>query len=741
MQTITEKTVFIIEREKEEHLPMKKFKVWQRYLLFILISGVFLITGCGGGGNGSQIECLTSTTPTPNISTAPTVIFTDPANGDINVAINKKISATFSEDMDSSTLTDTTFTVAGVTGTVDYDPITRIAIFTPGSNLASNTTYTATISTAARSLAGIAMAADYTWSFTTGTTLDNTPPTVTFTDPDNGDIDVVLNKRIAATFSEAMDPSTLTNGTTFTLTGPGGPVSGTVTYVGLVATFRPGSNLAIDTTYTATITTAARDLAGNPMAADYTWSFTTGVTLDNTAPTVIFTDPADGDINVALNKKIAATFSESMDPSTLINPTTFTLAGPGVTPVSGTVSYVGLIATFIPESNLLPNTTYTATITTAATDLAGNGLAGNYIWSFTTGATLDTTPPTVILTDPLNGATNVVRSKKITATFSENMDPSTMTNTTFSVAGVIGTVLYDPITRIATFTPGSYLASDTTYTATITTAARDLAGNAMVANYIWSFTTGKVPPPLGAAERFGAFGGGAGITNEGILTEINNGDIGTTGVSTVITGFHDSVGDIYTETTLNIGNVTGRIYTAPPPPGGAGVGGTAATFAIAQAGAADALIAFNYLAGLPPGSNPGANLGGLTLAPGTYTAPAGSFLLTGSDLTLDGQGNPDAVWVFQMTSSLTVGAPANPRSIILINGAQAKNVFWQVGSAATINGAGGGTMVGTIISSAGIEISTTGNNLPSQIVTINGRVLALNASVTMTNTVINVPAP
>jgi len=142
---------------------------------------------------------------------------------------------------------------------------------------------------------------------------------------------------------------------------------------------------------------------------------------------------------------------------------------------------------------------------------------------------------------------------------------------------------------------------------------------------------------------------------------------------------------------------------------------------------------------LPPGSDPGAGqLGAHTLAPGVYTAAGGSFLLTGSDLTLDAQGNANAVWVFQMATSLTVGGPGAPRSVILTNGAQAQNVFWQVGSAATINGAGGGTMVGTIIAQSGITFSTAGNNAPPFTV-LNGRALVLVGPVTMVNTVINVP--
>ena len=262
-------------------------------------------------------------------------------------------------------------------------------------------------------------------------------------------------------------------------------------------------------------------------------------------------------------------------------------------------------------------------------------------------------------------------------------------------------------------------------------------------------------PALGAAAGFaGLAGGAAGMTNQGTSTVIQGAQgqpvsIGTTGASTLVTGFHDTSmaytpppaasGCTYTETTMNIGVVKGTINTyAPPPTPACSNEGTAATQAIADQAALDALTAFNDLAGRPGAIDPGANLGGLTLAPGVYKTASGAFLITGSDLTLDAGGNPNAVWVFQMATSLTVGAAALPRSIILAGGAQPKNVFWQVGSAATINAAGGGTMVGTIISSAATSFSTAGN---ATITTLNGRALALNASVTMANTVINVPAP
>jgi hypothetical protein len=243
---------------------------------------------------------------------------------------------------------------------------------------------------------------------------------------------------------------------------------------------------------------------------------------------------------------------------------------------------------------------------------------------------------------------------------------------------------------------------------------------------------------LASAAGFGSFGGSAGITNEGTQTVINNGAIGTTAASTLITGFHDAgPGCTYTETGSNIGNVTGGIFTAAPPPTVACPSeGTTTTANIASKALADAQAAFNALKAKPPGPFAGAgNLAGLTLAPGTYTSPS-TYQITGGNLTLDGGGDNNSVWVFQMGTSLTVGAAANPASVILTNGAHPQNVFWQVGSAATINGAGGGTMVGTIISQSGVTFSTSGN---AQVVTLNGRALSLGAVVTMTNTVINVP--
>jgi hypothetical protein len=232
-------------------------------------------------------------------------------------------------------------------------------------------------------------------------------------------------------------------------------------------------------------------------------------------------------------------------------------------------------------------------------------------------------------------------------------------------------------------------------------------------------------PSLGAVATFGGFGGTAGITSCG-ATKIT-GDIGTTAASTLVTGLTDlnGFGDAYSPVGCP-GIVTGTIITDVPPPG------TVAKKVIADAAALAANDAYldTSPASRPGGFDPGAGeLGALTLAPGIYTSAGGSFAITLVDLYLDAGGNADAVWVFQTASTLVVGTD---RSVILAGGAQAKNVFWHVGSAATING--GAHMVGTIIASAGVTFPGGG-------ATLDGRALSLVSAISFLNTTVNVPAP
>lgn len=695
--------------------------------------------------------------------TRPRVTLTAPATsipGPTAVPIGTAVTATFSKPMNPATIVAPgAFTLtcalpcvsppaspAGAGNYVTYDLVSQTATYTPPATLAPSTIYTATIKgigalavtdtvaavpgPGANALAGntvpLAGPSDYVWTFTTGLTPDTTRPRVLSTFPATGAI---------------VAPATIPNPT----------------------------------------------------------------------------------LGVPTNTAITATFTEDMLPLIGAN-FTLTCAAPCVSP-AGTVSYVGRTMTFTPSAPPLDaSTTYTATIkgtgASPAKDLAipANALAGNqaalpaasdYIWRFTTAAA-PVLPGNISVS-----STNTTCPNAVNATFTVpsglGMNALTITaGANFTVTGpapaldvIPGTMTFNaaPIT-LATFTPTTALTPGSNYTLTITggaTGVKDLAvpvANTLNINpFVLVFTPGPAtgacvaPARLAAAAPFGTYGGSAGMTNQGI-NSIINGDIGTIAASTLVTGFHDNLvaytsplvlapagaGCTYTETTLNIGVINGLIYTAAPPPTVACPNeGTAATKVIADAAALDAWNEFNALATLPAGLDvstcPGCGgigagaleLGGRTLAPGTYDS-ASTYAITFGDLTLDAGGNANAVWIFRMGTSLTVGNGLVPSNVILTNGAQAKNVFWVVGTgtngpgrvidggagAATINGiSGGGTMVGTIISTAGVTFSTPG---VVAITTLNGRALSVKgpliggvpssgASVTMVNTVINVPAP
>ncbi|HSY28774.1 MAG TPA: Ig-like domain-containing protein, partial [Burkholderiaceae bacterium] len=714
-----------------------RFLPWLTALLFSALAA-----GCGGGSDSGQSPILGS--GGVKSASAPTVTSVTPLNLATAVATgNAAISATFSTQIapitgSSSFILSCSAPCVNPSGTVALDSTNQIATFTlaPATTLAPLTLYTATITGAQALAGGAALAIPYTWQFTTAAA-PAVAPTVTAVAPINNATGVPVNSAsITAAFSVPV--AALTGNASFTLTCAAPCVNpvGTVTLdsTSQIASFNlnPASALAPLTVYTATVSGVSglgSSLgSGLSMTSPYSWTFTTGAATSVTRPGVSTTVPATTlpgpTTGVQANTAISAVFTTDMAPLS-INASSFTLtcSAPCIAP-TGTVSYaVGTrSAVFTPTAALASGTTYTATITTAATDLAGNALGGNtgalpassnYVWTFTTSGVAAPANVSVLSTNPLSGSSTLCTSAGINATFSVpaglQMNPTTINAATFTVTGpaltpvTASSVVLDTATgTIATFTPKAPLTAGVSYTATIiggSSGVKDLAvpADTMLSNFSWNFTaetcaaTGSGPAaiPLGSAATFGTFGGSAGMTSQGLKTVVN-GNIGTTAVSTSVTGFHDAgPGCVYTQTPLNIGTVNGLIYTAPPSPTGACQSeGTATTFSIASQARADALIAYNALVAEPGGPDPGAgNLGNLTLAPGVYTSKAGSFMIQGGNLTLDAQGNANAVWVFQMATTLTVGGPgaAAPQSIILANGAQAKNVYWQVGSAATIN--------------------------------------------------------
>src|SRR6202048_4984830 len=327
-------------------------------------------------------------------------------------------------------------------------------------------------------------------------------------------------------------------------------------------------------------------------------------------------------------------------------------------------------------------------------------------------------PPTVTSVTLPNGSTLVCpNTAVITATFSKAMNPATITTATFTVTSsagsVSGQVTYAAATNIATFTPFTPpgLAPSTTFTATITTGVQDTFGNALAANFVWTFTTSPVcptppapppppppapPSPLGTACNFGILGATPSVISVGPAI-VSGGDIGIWPAASIV-GFPP-------------GTLTGTKHMGD---------------AVAQTAQGDLTIAYNNAAAAAGGAVLPADIGGLTLAPGVYktTSAQPSLGITGNLALSGGAGG---VWIFQIVSTLTTAAGNS--QVIMSGGALSKNVFWQVGSLATLGT--DTTFAGNIMAKESITVNTGA--------TLNGRALARTGAVTLDSNPVNVP--
>lgn len=333
---------------------------------------------------------------------------------------------------------------------------------------------------------------------------------------------------------------------------------------------------------------------------------------------------------------------------------------------------------------------------------------------------VDTTAPTVLSTFPSSAATGVSPTSAITATFSEAMASLSLTSgSTFSLArggaAVLGAVTYFDDT--VSFSPASDLDLDTTYQATISTAATDVDGNALAATYSWSFKTdatapvGPAPVLLGAAGNYVILAKSA-ITN--VPTSVVKGNVALSpAAASYITGF----GLTRAGTKWTSPQVIGGIFAAnndPPTP-------ARLTTAIGNM-----QTAYTDAAGRPTPTflNVGGGaIGGSTLAPGLYKWT--STVTIPSDIVISGAAND--VWIFQVTGDLMMSAG---KAMTLSGGARAKNVFWQVAGLVDL---------GTTSHAEGIVLSKTAIKLGTG-ASINGRLLAQTA-VNIAGSTVTAPAP
>ncbi len=446
-------------------------------------------------------------------TTAPTVSTRSPSNGETGRPRNVNITVQFSEPVTG--VDNTTFTLEDATGdvavVVDYDRTTNTARMAPEEYLGNNVEYTVYLKTGITDIsASNNPLTPESWSFTTRSDLDETPPGIDSKTPEGSVPPADLGTDIVAVFSENVN--NVNNGT-FTLEerDSGTPISGFVTYdiLTLTATFVTDNDLSSSMWYTATLTSDIADTAGLALG-ETVWDFQTDT--DNKAPEIRSTLPKDGATRVSIGAEITVFFSE---PVTGVDGTTFTLedVGTGIeVPAVVTYDATNDSATLDPNDFLIRGHVdtpyeYKIIIKTGILDLFENGIEKEngdpppIEFTFTTEP--DETPPNIVLIsrEPYDLGGNPALasvSSNVIVNFTEEMLQSSFTNSTFYLSptaggpDVTGTHDFNAASYLLTFNPSSDLGPDTEYEVIID-GVTDLVGNSytMPADE-WTFTTGQI---------------------------------------------------------------------------------------------------------------------------------------------------------------------------------------------------------------------------------------------------------
>lgn len=308
------------------------------------------------------------------------------------------------------------------------------------------------------------------------------PPAILEMTPADGATEVVTSGgQVAITFSESMDPSR------FSLTSDPPIVFGAPIW-GLdetLVTLPFGAALPFNKSYTLHV--SGVDLSGETLVEKVDFHFSTPASADKTPPQLASTIPENGNTTVPIVRatppaRLSVTFDEAMDASTVKVTTEPPLElGPAAWDVEGRVAAFPTVPVFT------YNTVYVVKV--EGRDLSGNPLSAGTQFSFTTVNPPDTTPPSVVATQPAAGATVVSPKTKVSIQFDGKMKRATVA-LTLSPAKA-GTMAWDSTDKLLTFTPSTPLAESTLHTVTIAAGAQDAAGNPMGA-FSFNFTTGTV---------------------------------------------------------------------------------------------------------------------------------------------------------------------------------------------------------------------------------------------------------
>ncbi len=445
----------------------------------------FAVEAENTAGQKSTRSSVVQAIPSSEDISQPTIIRTTPSDGATDVLIGTPIEVEFSEPIERDSLNVQISSGASLGNAVWSKGDTSVS-FDVGTAAYSSTYF---VAVTARDLAGNGLGGGGTFSFSTEDAPDTTRPNIVGNAPSNGATGVSTTSTIAFTFSEPMLKASVEAAFGISPVVPGSlawDASSTV------LTFVSSSPLAYATQYVVTMRTGAKDLAGNSVAADRGFSFTTAAAPDTTRPVVSSSTPPNGATNVSVTPTISVTFSEPMDAATeaafVISPS---VSGSAVLDSSRRV----LIFSLSSGSSLSYATQYAVAISTGASDIAGNHLAQAYSFSFNTRAPPDTTAPRVTTWVPANSSTGVSVDQRVTIAFSESMDVSSV-QVAVSQGYQLGLPSWNsPQNTSVTFAvPDTDFAHDQAYTVSV--SGRDPAGNSLAGTTSVSFRTANPPDTI-----------------------------------------------------------------------------------------------------------------------------------------------------------------------------------------------------------------------------------------------------
>ena len=403
-----------------------------------------LIDDSSGNSLNPSGAYFTFTTSFTADTTAPQMLGMSPANGATAVPLNALIVLEFSKPLDVLTVSNGLQVESGgqpVAGAIALSNGNQQITFTPQGGLAASTTYTVVTTSQITDVGGLALANPGTFSLTTGTVTDATTPSVTSVSPSATQTGVPVNAVVQLHFSKPVDPFTVTPATFPITYGTNGVLAGTVAVStdGQTATFTPSAQLNSFTTYYVEATGGIMDVEGHALT-EFSSSFTTGLTTEGSAPTILILSPANAATGVPVNVRVDLVASAPLSVSSVGSNAVVVSTGGVPVPGSVTLNSSGTTLTYVPTSLLAPSTTYTVTAS-GFTDEAGNAVVP-VTSSFTTGSSAgaNTTTPTVVTVSPVYGATAVPVSSPIVLTFNEAVDATTLSDVTvpISVSGIGG---------------------------------------------------------------------------------------------------------------------------------------------------------------------------------------------------------------------------------------------------------------------------------------------------------------